>query len=329
MARRFLLLGVLLLATCCSLRAVENSSTGTFNETAPTGISNWQTGWAQPAVQPTGYTSTTGWNYVGSVSGSGSQASGVYLGDGWVITCAHVGAGNFKLNGTTYPLVANSAHTFTGTVTTTTASSSGTTTSSAVDQADFILFQISPNPGLPTLPIRSSDPVRNTSQVVMIGYGDGGSLTNETWGSDTMTYLADQVVNLFSFWTNDFEILNGTNAEYEVVSGDSGGGDFIYNSTASRWELAGLNEAELQEEENNTPVEVGSAFVQLNNSSFSNSSTTSGVTTTHSGTTTYATQIEQLFVSPADTPALPAWALVMLGGFLGLAAIPRILSEQR
>jgi hypothetical protein len=333
MARRlFIWMGLLLLAPVLSLRAVENSSTGTYNESAPTGsdISNWLTGWTQPATQPAGTTYTTGWNYVGSVNGATAQASGVYLGAGWVITCAHVGAGPFTLNGTTYNYVANTMHTFSGTVTTTTVTSTGTTTSSALEQADFILFQVSPAPALPMLPIRTSDPVPYQSHVALIGYGDGGNLTHETWGNDLLDSYADVVVNLLGFWTNDSEILTGDRAEYEIVSGDSGGGAFIYNTTASRWELAGLSEAALDNSANS--MQVGSAFVQLNDSSFSNTYSNypnAGETTTYSGTTTYASQIAQILAPASDTPAMPMWALVALVGVLLGVAAPAVLPERK
>jgi hypothetical protein len=329
MAWRLLLIGLLLAASSHSLFAVANNTTGTatptYNTTAPTNsnISNWQSGWTQPTVQPTGYTATTGWNYVGSINGSQSgNASGVYLGYGWVITCAHLGTGslNFTLNGTTYPYVANSVQTFTGTATQTVVST-GTTTTTVVNQVDMIVFQVSPAPSLPALPLRSSNPVENSSKVVMIGYGDGGSKTNETWGYNTVNYPPGNYINLTgsSLWSNDFITLDGSTAEYQIVGGDSGGADFIYNSTLERWELAGLNEG-------NSPG-VFSAFVQLNNSTFStvdSNTPSTGETTTYTGTTVYATQIAEATKPIESMPTLPAWAMAALGIVLSLAALPAV-----
>jgi len=330
MALRLLLLSLLLLATSHSSLAVVNYTTGTatptYNTTAPTNsnIPNWQSGWSQP----TGTTGVTGWNYVGSINGSQSGlASGVYLGNGWVITCAHLGTGslNFKLNGVTYPYVPGSVHTFTGTATQKVVGT-GTTTTTVVNQVDMLIFQVSPAPNLPTLPLRSSDPVENSSKVVMIGYGDGGSLTNKTWGYNTINYSPSNYLNLSgsSLWSNDFVTLNGTSAEYQLVGGDSGGADFIYNSTLSRWELAGLNEG-------NSPG-VFSAFVQLNNSTFStveSNTPTTGETTTYTGTTVYAAQIVEIITPPEPTPALPVWAMMILGAALAFAAMPRSIFERR
>ena len=334
MAWRCILLGLLLLVSSHSLFAVANISTGTstptFNTTPPTStnIPDWQTGWAQPAVQPTGFTSTTGWNYVGSINGSQSgQASGVYLGNGWVITCGHLGTGNlnFTLNGTTYPYLENSLHTFTGTATQTVVTSSGTTTSSFVNPVDILLYQVSPAPSLPALHLRQTGPVLNSSYVAMIGYGDGQNKTNETWGYDKVNYLTSVFVNLegLPYWTNDFATENGSADEYQLVGGDSGGAEFIFNSSTSTWELAGLNEGTFT---------GGSVFVELSNATFSSAygnTPATGDTTTYTGTTVYETQIEQAMTPVSDTPAMPLWALVTLGGLLALVAMPCVLSERR
>jgi len=79
-------------------RAIEING-GTFNTTAltSTNVPNWTTGWGTAAV--------TGWNHVGTVNG----ASGVYVGNDWVITAGHEGAGTFSLGGTNYTEVPGSA----------------------------------------------------------------------------------------------------------------------------------------------------------------------------------------------------------------------------
>lgn len=47
-----------------------------------------------------------GWNRVGSFETSGGNGSGVYLGNGWVLTANHVnGKSTFTLNGNTYTLI--------------------------------------------------------------------------------------------------------------------------------------------------------------------------------------------------------------------------------
>jgi hypothetical protein len=111
-------------------RAVQNISNGSFNTSDPTdaSIANWDTGWAQPDVEPAGESYVTGWDYVGQVNG----ASGVYLGNGWVLTAAHVSGGDFTLDGITYGMVDGSDE--------------------SVGSSDLTLFQISSSPNRPGSP---------------------------------------------------------------------------------------------------------------------------------------------------------------------------------
>jgi hypothetical protein len=170
---------------------------------------------------------------VGSVNG----ASGVYLGNCWVLTAGHVGIGDFVLSGT-YSAVAGSEKTITD----------------ANGLADFSLFQISSSPALPDLAIASATPVPFSSSdagtpVVMLGYGGG---QGKTWGMNTVTdvNLLVQIDGL-PFTTVDFETQLGTiTAGFssvtnltQLVSGDSGGGDFYYDASTGSWKLAGINEA--------------------------------------------------------------------------------------
>jgi hypothetical protein len=218
-------------------RAVEYG--GVFDTTPPDGstAANWDAGWGSAGV--------TGWDYVGQIGG----ASGVYLGNGWVLTAGHVGGGNFTLGGVTYNLVTNSAVTLTNTSVDTAIDPTlaGTT-------ADLTLFQISTSPDLPALTLSSTDPSTPShsssgSTVVMIGYGGG---QGETWGENTITQK-NLTINPdgTSFQSLDFATEFGANTicgqtitnTAQLVSGDSGGGDFIYNSSTGLWELAGINEA--------------------------------------------------------------------------------------
>ncbi|HEY0257047.1 MAG TPA: hypothetical protein VGC39_06365, partial [Candidatus Methylacidiphilales bacterium] len=162
------------------LQAVEANGNFNNNSDPGSGVPNWTTGWNG------GF---DGWNYVGQVNG----ASGTYLGNGWVITAAHVGAGNWTLNGTTYPMIP------------------GSSTSLSGGNFDLVLFQISSPPALPQLFIRQTPLVpfsaSNTGDpVVMIGFGGSHG---ETWGADTVT-AANQGEGLASWFTIDFLATFGT-----------------------------------------------------------------------------------------------------------------------
>ena len=202
-------------------------------------ISGTVTSWTNANSWGSGNTNT-GWDYVGSMNG----ASGVYLGNGWVLTAGHVGAGNFTLGDNSYPWDGYSFTNFTITI-------GGTNYAS-----DLNLFRISTNASsgaslaLPPLVINASQPTvfsgrssTNTSRVVMIGYGGGKS-----WGVNNVTGV-NQGVMVNTFGTGDFSTAYGTHTagsativnNAKLVTGDSGGGAFML--VGSRWQLTGINEA--------------------------------------------------------------------------------------
>jgi len=254
-----------------SARAVENVSNSTFNTAAPTNsdIANWNTGWGSGGI--------TGWDYVGQVN----AASGVYLGNGWVITAAHVNPGDFTLNGTTYSMVAGSAQSI----------------SDVNGTADLSLFQISSSPVLPPLTLSTVLPIATNSiqtgsQVAMIGYGGG----SESWGYNTVTQTNVLVnPNGYPYVSNDFLTVTGTyhdglstvTNDYEFVVGDSGGGTFVFNSLTSSWELTGINEVTGSGTINSQNVNF-SGMVQLN---------------------TYQSQIHAIVATPEPS----TWALLGMG----------------
>src|SRR5271154_3302761 len=241
------LLSVLTMAFAGTGHAVESGSSYLTSAPTSAGIPNWGTGWSQPAGE-TGGNYVTGWNYVGQINGDDSAT---YLGDGWVLTAAHVGAGTFDLNGNAYAEIPGSAQSI--------ANASGT--------ADLTLFRINTTSttngfvlGLPQLTISMNDPIAfafgvTGSGVVMVGYG---GRQGETWGFNTVTQI-NQPITLqgASYVSNDFFTVLGANSynnpggsgsqsitnNAQLVGGDSGGGDFIFNSATGQWELAGINEA--------------------------------------------------------------------------------------
>jgi hypothetical protein len=224
--------------------------TVTFKTAAPTetDIPGWTSGWGAAGV--------SGWDYVGLVNG----ASGVYLGNGWVLTAAHVGGGAFVLNGSSYAMASGSAHAV--------LNQDGTA-------ADLTLFRLTLSPSLPALSIATARPTAFTanragSSAVMIGYGGG---QGETWGVDTVTQI-DVPVQVNGFTSTDFEadfgtttISRGANStsvtnEFRLVVGDSGGGAFIYDSASSSWKLAGINEA-VDDQNNGFLVQLSDYATQI------------------------------------------------------------------
>jgi len=191
-------------------QAVAVQSNGGYVTTTPT-LANWNSGWSSGT--------NTGWNYVGQVNG----ASGVYLGNNWVITAAHIGAGNFSLGGTTYSVVAGSAHGIT----------------SGTDSVDLTLFKLSSAPSLTALTLPGSSQDLSGMTTAMIGFGGGHG---ETWGADTISNNLYYVTpSGYTYVSIDFQTLYGSGNTAVLVGGDSGGGDFVYSN--GHWLLAGINEA--------------------------------------------------------------------------------------
>ena len=210
-----------------SLFAVEvNSGSGaTFNtnDNIASIVSRWTSGWPASGID--------GWSYVGSMNG----ASGVYLGNGWVLTAGHVGSGNFTLGGNTYNYAGYSYTGFTY------------TTNGTNYPVDLNLFQISTTSTtgntitLPNVTIATRAP-RLFSQVVMIGYGGG----TKAWGANYINVTNIPIpVTVAGTIYNSIDFGTGYGSAYNnygfFIGGDSGGGAFLY--TNSQWQLAGINEA--------------------------------------------------------------------------------------
>lgn len=122
-------------------------------------------------INTTGTGAGDGWNYVGAVGGASAIYLGAYDGGYWVLTAAHVGAGNFTLDATTYNYVSGSV------VAITNPDSSPT---------DLIAFRIdTPPPSLPNLVLAES--TSTSDSVTMVGYGRNREASQTTWFVDTDT----------------------------------------------------------------------------------------------------------------------------------------------
>jgi hypothetical protein len=187
------------------------------------------------------------WGNVGTING----ASGVYIGAGWVLTAAHVGAGTINLGGTMYaPNGASVRLTNTdGTVT------------------DLVLFHLSTLPPLPSIPLVSSTPAA-LSQIDVIGFGHlaGSAQTNfglysgfylsagtaKSWGNNKVNIGGTTTIDIgygtVTAFISDFTApgtlgpTSPTSDEAQVSAGDSGGG--VFQKNGSTWLLAGILDAE-------------------------------------------------------------------------------------
>lgn len=174
-----------------------------------------------------------GWANVGVCD----RWTAVYLGRGWVLTAAHVGASNIILEGTTYTADVKSQERV--------LNRDGTA-------ADLMLFRIDPEPDLPSVKI-SDEPPPVGSLIVMVGsgLGRGEKTTGEgrvgfswqapsvkRWGTSLVHQrLHDQSVGNTDTFSTRFSIAR-TAHEAHAAHGDSGGAAFAY--LEDRWQLVGI-----------------------------------------------------------------------------------------
>jgi hypothetical protein len=183
-------------------------------------------------------TSGAPWEYVARLDIGGTpDASGVYLGNNYMLTADHVtltSTSTVLLNGQTFAI---------------------DTTFAAVQVggADIKIFKILGNPGLASLPLMTSsdNDKSNTCTIIGWGIGKGTEVANqgwnwnfaespriERWGLNFTqpVYYTDPDTSL-SYLTTQFNRTGGVD-EAAVTLGDSGSGLFI--KVGSTWKLAGI-----------------------------------------------------------------------------------------
>lgn len=217
------------------------------------------------------------WNYVGSIGGASGEFLGTFDGESWVITATHVGGGAFTLGGVTYQEVAGSAVTI---------------DNSDGSPSDITLFRISTAPSLTNLTIAGSE-LSYGSTIEMIGNGGGKS-----WADNTVSGYANYT--LMGYTINGIGLVTLQSTGGQVVSGDSGGGEFY--DDAGTWVLVGLISGAGDIKSGGTDLGQGSIGVDISS---------------------YATQIVDVVDPVNPVPEIP-WAGLGTGAAtLGLALLGR------
>ena len=179
------------------------------------------------------------WANVGSVNGG----SGTYLGNGWVLTAAHVGAGPIAFDSGTFQPDGRVIR----------------LSNPDTSLADMLLYHLVLTPGLTGSMVSSSTPAIG-SLVDLVGYGrirgsaeqsfstEYGPKSGFYWSPNgTKSYgrnlIQTGVTTRTILGVGSFRgfILDFTPPDAQVATGDSGGAVFYKNSAT--WELAGMIEA--------------------------------------------------------------------------------------
>ncbi len=186
------------------------------------------------------------------VRGSGSA---VYLGSGWVLTAAHVGAGATLLDNTWYSAVPGSA------VQLANPKGDGYTANS-----DLTLYQIYGTPNLPSIEIASAAP-KLREPVTMVGYGRDRTSSEAFWtsswtpatsaspyagfiwqGTDSMRWGTNtisatdsiEMVGTNSQMSFTTTFTGATSSDAQGAPGDSGGAVFAADPATGLPELVGI-----------------------------------------------------------------------------------------
>lgn len=179
------------------------------------------------------------WNQVVGVmdaAGTTYDASGIYLGNGYVLTANHVALySTVELGGVTYSI--DSSYTAT-----------------QIGTADLKLFRITGAAATSTVHL-DIDGVNGTGAVTIVGYGvgSGGATTDgtssgylwgdsttrdERWGTNTVESSATVVGSTTtSCWVTTFDSSAAT-TEAALTLGDSGGG--MFQKVGNTWYLTGI-----------------------------------------------------------------------------------------
>lgn len=217
--------GLVLVLAGAASAVIIDSGDGTGNTSAPTAPDCLLMDCSDPGFAHVGIRTTNG-------------LTGVYLGGRYVLTAAHVGAGEIAFGGVPYTYVPGTAVQL----------DNGDSTS-----ADLLMFQVYPEPPLPALAIASVSPIAGTPMILagnglnrgpatswnLIGGYEWGPGQSRRWGTNSAAGVV--TVEIGGLYTTSIQTTfdqNGSDHEAQGAVGDSGGAAFA--QSVGQWQLAGI-----------------------------------------------------------------------------------------
>lgn len=167
------------------------------------------------------------------------NSTGVYVGNGYVLTAAHVGSGVFRMSdGSSYLPVRGSERRI--------LNPNGS-------EADLCLFRIAFDQKdsiarLPNIPLGPITPPEG-SKVLFLSAGLGADRPGYAWnGRSVIRWGLNRVSSVFTDWieTHGFRTAGFATSfdpiagHCQAAPGDSGGAVFVYNTQAGAWQLGGI-----------------------------------------------------------------------------------------
>lgn len=177
------------------------------------------------------------WKNIGQIE----RSTGIYMGNGYVLTAAHVGPGPFRTgDGRIYPALAQPVTYF---------------RNFDDSQADLCLFRVQvtssdPLASYPVIPLTTMPPRKGTA-LILIGGGAGSKSSGKRfawsddyrvrWGLNTIEKVYSVTMPTSRYASFGFGTrFERTGGHCQAAPGDSGGAAFHFNPSSKRWELAGV-----------------------------------------------------------------------------------------
>lgn len=221
---------ILIAAVPLPLKAIIQAQSEGLDCTSESALVHRVSGWSGGVKFPF-------WKNVGQID----RSTGIYLGNGYVLTAAHVGPGPFRTSdGRTYLDEPGSELYF---------------KNFDLTQADLCLYRVrfrttDPVAAYPSIPLTTMPPRKGTP-VILLGGGAGGEYSGRRfpwsddyrvrWGLNSIEKVYSVPMPTSRFASFGFGTkFERTGGRCQAAPGDSGGAVFHFNPTAKRWELAGV-----------------------------------------------------------------------------------------